>query len=213
MEFDQKYLILDSETRNLNGLIANNPVKDANQCWDLSWLEAKGNFIIAEHENFIDVPNLQLSDLVAKLTHFDRAKYNRLKKQPETVWAALKKFLYNEEYMIVGQNIINFDVYIIGILAKTVGENIDWSFTERILDTRALAIAYKNNIERPRDGRLYNWQHKILNDRTLKGKASQSALLKEFGIQSVNEDARHSGLVDCKDTFAIFKELKKRMGL
>ena len=122
--------------------------------------------------------------------------------------------MYDPEYILVGQNILGFDGFLCDILARQAGERVDYSkFYDRMYDTRAFGLAYKNNLEKPQRGSMLEWQFKILNDKTLKGKVSQTALLKDLGITSSDESARHSSLCDCRDTLMIFNELKKRLKL
>lgn len=213
LSFDQKAITLDTESRNLNLVINDGSLQNGNAPWDIAWLETKGNFPIKEHQYYIDVPNLNLSDLVKKLTHFDQTKYDREKKPAPVVLRELKKYLYDPSYIIIWQNGLKFDCFLLSDLFARCGEKIDWSFMDRVYDTRPLGLAYKNNLEKPRNGSLLEWQYKILNDKNLKGRVSQTALLKEFGLESVDEGARHSALCDVKDTFNIFLQLKKRLEL
>jgi hypothetical protein len=214
LPFDFKALTIDVESRNLN-LSPRIGDFNSNKVWQVSFIETSGTRILNEFDFYVDVPNLDLSDQVKVLTNFDQFKYNKLKKPAEEVWPIVKKYLYDEQYIIIGQNIMGFDQYCCDILAHQAGDKIDYSkFIERIYDTRAFGLAYKNTIDKPRNCyNLYLWQHKILNDRSLKGKVSQTALLKDLGLQSVNEASRHDALTDVKDTFNIFTELKKRMQL
>ncbi|MBP9682099.1 MAG: hypothetical protein KBD76_11890 [Bacteriovorax sp.] len=203
----------DFETRNLN---TSHRIEDvnSNKAWQLGWINSSGSKIISENEYYIDVPNLNLSDVVRKLTNFDAEKYKREKKSATEVWEKFKKVLYDPEYILVGQHILGFDIFLCDILAKQAGERVDYSkFLDRVYDTRAFGLAYKNNIEKPQRGSMLEWQFKILNDKTLKGKVSQTALLKDLGITSSDEKFRHSAIVDCRDTLAIFNELKKRLKL
>lgn len=213
LSYDQKICVYDFETRNLN---ISHRIEDvnSNKAWQLGWINSSGSKIISENEYYIDVPNLNLSDVVRKLTNFDAEKYKREKKSATEVWEKFKKVLYDPEYILVGQNILGFDIFLCDILAKQAGERVDYSkFLDRVYDTRAFGLAYKNNIEKPQRGSMLEWQFKILNDKTLKGKVSQTALLKDLGITSSDESSRHSSLTDCRDTLAIFNELKKRLKL
>lgn len=211
--YDQKILVVDVETRHLN---LSHRIEDynSNKVWQVSWIESVGQKIIKEHDHYVDVPRLNLSNLVAKLTHFDSYEYERKKKPAAGVWEQVKKYIYDKDYLIVGQNILGFDCYLLDTLARQAGERIDYSlFLERIYDTRAFGLAYKNGIEKPQKGSMIEWQFKILSDRSLKGKVSQTALMKDLGITSSDDDSRHNAIVDCRDTLAIFQELKKRLKL
>lgn len=213
IEYNQKIIILDVESRNLN---LSHRIEDnnSNRVWQLGWIEAIGTKTISEHEYYVDVPNLNLSDLVKKLTNFDPEKYHKLKRPASEVWDKFKIKLYNEDYLIGGQNVLGFDCQMLDTLARQAGERVDYSkFYDRMYDTRAFGLAYKNNLEKPQRGSMLEWQFKILNDKTLKGKVSQTALMKDLGITSSDENSRHSSLTDCRDTLAIFNELKKRLKL
>ena len=213
IEYNQKIIIVDCESRNLN---LSHRIEDnnSNKVWQLGWIEAIGTKTLAEHEYYVDVLNLNLSDLVKKLTNFDAEKYHKLKRPASEVWDKFKVKLYNEDYLIGGQNVLGFDCPLMDTLARQAKERVDYSkFYDRMYDTRAFGLAYKNNIEKPQRGSMLEWQFKILNDKTLKGKVSQTALLKDLGITSSDESARHSSLCDCRDTLMIFNELKKRLKL
>ena len=213
IEYNQKTCVWDHESRNLN---LSHRIEDvnSNRSWQLGWINSIGSKIISENEYYIDVPNLNLSDLVRKLTNFDAEKYKNQKKSATEVWEKFKKVLYDPEYILVGQNILGFDGFLCDILARQAGERVDYSkFYDRMYDTRAFGLAYKNNLEKPQRGSMLEWQFKILNDKTLKGKVSQTALMKDLGITSSDENSRHSSLTDCRDTLAIFNELKKRLKL
>lgn len=214
LNYNYKAITLDCETRSLNLCHRVNDW-NANKVWQISWIETCGAKILNEFDFYVDVPNLNLSDIVKTLTNFDAAKYNRLKKPAEEVWPIVEKYLYSEDYIIIWQNGLGFDCYMLDTLARQAGSKIDYSrFVERSYDARAFGLAYKNSLDKPRNcDNLYLWQHKILNDRSLKGKVSQTALLKDLGLKSVDEGSRHNSLTDVKDTFNIFTELKKRMQL
>lgn len=213
LEYNQKICVYDFESRHL-GLGHRIEDPNSNKAWQLGWINSIGSKIISENEYYIDVPNLNLSDLVKKLTNFDAEKYHKQKKSATEVWEKFKKVLYDPEYILVGQNLLGFDIFLCDILARQAKERVDYSkFLDRIYDTRAFGLAYKNNLEKPQRGSILEWQFKILNDRSLKGKVSQTALLKDLGITSSDESSRHSSLCDCRDTFAIFCELRKRLSL
>ena len=106
---------------------------------------------------------------------------------------------------------MGFDIYMVAILQRFLGEEPDFSYLTRIYDTRALAKAYRENIDKPQ-GDLLNWQYKIINDRSLKAKVSQNQLLKFFDIDH-DPSKLHDALYDIRMCFKVFKELKKRMDL
>jgi len=205
LAFDQHYLILDCETDGLN-LCYSRP-------WEVALLFCKGNNIIESKQLFIDVPNLNLSQEIRMLTGFDEREYNLNKKPPKEVWDICKKYIYDPKYILVGQNILKYDSWLLKSLAKLAGEeDFDFSFTKRILDTRFLGLAHKNGIEKPRDGDYEKWFYKLHNDKNIKGNVGQLTLLKEFGIE-FNKESLHSAEYDCRMCFEIFKHLKQALKL
>ena len=177
---NQKFIVFDTETEGLN-LHSSRP-------WQISWIVCQGNRIIETHDEYVDHKNLQLSDIVKRLTGF--------------TW---------EKYIVVGQNLLGFDVYMISELQRLLGEEPNYSYLPRIYDTRALGKAYREELDRPK-GNLLSWQYKIINDRSLKAKVSQNQLLKFFSID-FEESKLHNALYDIKMCFKVFLELKKNMNL
>ena len=127
------------------------------------------------------------------------------------VWSKFEKYIFDPQYIVVGQNLLGFDVYMIAALQRMLGQTPDYSYLPRIYDTRALAKAYREELDRPK-GNLLSWQYKIINDRTLKAKVSQNQLLKFFDID-FDEDKLHDALYDIKMCYQVFLKLKKHMDL
>ena len=99
----------------------------------------------------------------------------------------------------------------IAILQRLLGQQPDYSYLTRIYDTRALGKAYREEIQKPsRD--FLSWQYKIINDRSLKARASQNQLLKFFDID-FDDGKLHNALYDIKMCFKVFLKLKKHMDL
>ena len=86
-------------------------------------------------------------------------------------------------------------------------------FMDRFMDTRFLAVAWKNELDKPRDGDYLSWFYKLQNDSSLKRRGvGQEALLKAFGIP-YDRHKLHDGLYDVKKNWEIFQELKKTLKL
>ena len=203
LPYNQKYICFDTETDGLN-LVSVKP-------WQIAWSLAEGSKITKVYDEYIDWPDLEISDMIAKLTGFNRSTYNKKKKPPEVVWEMMKKDLYDPERIVVGQNLIGYDIFVLASLQKYIGEIPDYSYLPRIYDTSPLGKAYKEGLQKPANGDFLAWQYKIKHDRSLKAKSSQLYQLKNLGIP-FEEKMLHSAEYDVSMTFKIFLELKKRMG-
>jgi DNA polymerase III alpha subunit (gram-positive type) len=203
LPYNQKYLVVDTETEGLN--------LHSSKAWQLSWIVCQGNKILEEHDEFIAHKNLNIPEVVKKMTGFNWDKYNQKSKSLSKVWSKFENYLYDPQYIIVGQNLLGFDVYMLALLQKMLGQQPDYSYLPRIYDTRALAKAYRENLDKPKDNFL-SWQYKIINNRSLKAKVSQGTLLKFFDIDH-DESKLHDALYDIKKCFEVFCELKRRMDL
>lgn len=179
--------------------------------WQLAWIVCEGNKVIQKYDRYLDFPNLNIPDVVQKLTGFNWNHYNARKEDPKLVYNDFKKYLFNPEYKIVGQNLLGFDIYMVAVIQKFINEKIDYSYIDKIYDTRALGKAYREGLQKPKSN-LLSWQYKIINDRSLKAKVSQNQLLKYFSID-FDERKLHEALYDVEMCFKVFTELKKNMEL
>jgi len=196
---DQKYICFDFETCHLNLL------DTSNKPWQLSYIIAKGNQIQKEVDNYIFWPNLKLSEGAKEVTHFDERKYHSLASDPKDILSAFEDYLYDPDYLIIGQNLLGFDVYIHNIYRKLLNKPSDFSFTKRIIDTNCIAKAIKKNHKINRDSDFIYWQYK-LNDYREKGlKTSIKAQLKEYKID-FDESMLHNSLYDVQMNFRIFQK-------
>ena len=71
------------------------------------------------------------------------------------------KYIYDKDYIIIGQNLLGFDVYIHRIYCKYLGIKPDYSYISRIYDTNCIAKAIKKDLQPPKDLELIYWQYKL----------------------------------------------------
>lgn len=200
---NQKYLVFDTETEGLN--------LHSSRTWQVSWLICQGNTVIKENDRYISHSDLQINKKVEHLTGFSWDEYNERKEPLRKVWADFKTDLFNPEYKIIGQNLLGFDVYMVAGMQRLLGETPDYSYLDRIYDTRAFGKAYREELDRPKKD-LLSWQYKIIHDRSLKARVSQKQLLKFFGIE-FEEERLHDALYDNRMCFKVFSKLRKEMNL
>jgi DNA polymerase III epsilon subunit-like protein len=198
LRFDkkQKYLDFDTETEGLN-LIRSRP-------WQVAWLVVEGGKILEKHDMFLDWPNLDVSAGAAKITGFTMEEYNKRKESPRKVWEKFSKHLYDEDTFIVGQNLLGFDVYMVNIWRELMKLEADYSYVERIIDTRALAVAIAKDIPVDKDD-FISWQYRLINHRERKLKTSQAFLLKKYNIDH-DPKRLHDALYDIEMNFKVFRK-------
>jgi DNA polymerase III alpha subunit (gram-positive type) len=195
---DQKYIVFDYETEGLN-LYYSKP-------FQLSFVIAQNKKIIKKVDNYISWPNFKISDEAAKVTKFNVNVYNKLKKDAKEVLKEFDHYLYDPEYMVVGHNIANYDVYIHNTHRRLTGHSTDYSYMDRILDTNCLAKSYKCDIPKDVNDNLLQWQQKLISFRKKGVKTNQAAMLKEFNID-FDPDKLHNSLYDVEKNAEMFFQL------
>tara|TARA_R110001632_G_scaffold106517_1_gene216036 strand:+ start:175 stop:789 length:615 start_codon:yes stop_codon:yes gene_type:complete len=203
LPYNQRYCVWDFETEGLN--------QRYSKPWQLAWTIFEGERKVETQNRFINIPNLQLSDVVKRITKFDKAKYDRLKEPAIDVYKAFEKEINDPRNVFVGQNLINYDIFILASMQKDLGFKLNNAYMDRIIDTRPLGVAFQEKLEKPK-GNFLSWQYKIINDRSLKSKASQKFLLNLLQIP-FDENKLHDADYDSLMCFEIFKNLKKALKL
>lgn len=196
LRFDkkQKYITIDCETEGLN-LIKSRP-------WQVSWVLCQGGEVIEKFDKFLFWDNLDVSPDAARITGFNQKVYESKAQDPKEVWKEFSKFLYDENIKIIGQNFLGFDVYMINIWCKLIGIGSDYSFIDRVIDTRAIEMAISKEAPVDYENFIY-WQYRWLNHRDRKVKTSQAYMLKKYEIDH-DPDMLHNSLYDVEMTYKIF---------
>jgi DNA polymerase III epsilon subunit-like protein len=198
---DLNIISVDWETQGLNLAQSNLP-------WQLGLVVIENGVIVKEIEKHLKYNNLVLSEDAARITQFNRERYERLAEPPEEVYDLLAEYLFNPKYIIIGSNLLNFDVYITSILQRFLGKKVDYSYVSRIYDIVALGRAYKLNERFPENKEdITPWMYRMMNYRQKGLKASLAALVKDFNIP-YDENMHHvSATYDCKLAYQVFKQL------
>lgn len=195
-KINQKFVVFDTETEGLS-LTDSRP-------WQLSWIVCKGEEILEEHDEFVFYDDLNVSEEAARITGFNKEKYISKAKPPMEVWRKFANYLYDNNNILVGQNVLGYDIYILNTMMRGIGVQNDWSFVNRMLDTKALATALFKDIKP--SGDLLSWQMKLMNHREKGLKTSQGFLLKQFGIDH-DPSKLHDALYDIQMNYKIFRKL------
>ena len=193
---NQKYVVFDTETEGLS-LTSSRP-------WQLSWIVCQGENILEQHDEFILFGDLDMSEDAARITNFNKSVYLQSAKDPLEVWQKFAPYLYDEKNILVGQNLLGYDIYILNVLMNHLGMKNNWSFLPRIVDTKALATALFKDIKL--SGDRLSWQMKLMNFREKGLKTSQGFLLKHFGIDH-DPSKLHNAMYDITMNYKIFRKL------
>jgi|TARA_B100000131_G_scaffold92939_1_gene89792 DNA polymerase III epsilon subunit-like protein len=164
----------------------------------------EGDKIIDKRDFFIHWPNLNVSEGAARVTGFSYKEYAKKSKPPNLVWEKFAEDLYDKNNLIVGQNLLGFDVYMVNIWRKLMGMDADYSYVDRIIDTKSLATAIAKEIPVEREN-FINWQYRLLNHKERGLRTSQATLLKKYNIDH-DPQRLHDALYDIEMNFKIFKK-------
>jgi len=192
----QKYIIFDTETEGLN-LIKSKP-------WQAAWIVAEGNKVIKKYDKLIKWDDLKVSKDAARITGFSKSYYEKNAEDPKKVWDEFSKYLYDDDYLIVGQNLLGFDVYMVDVWRKLIGEPLLQDYINRIIDTRSLGVSISRNIPLNKDNFL-SWQYKMLEIKTKRGENSMGTLLKKYNIPH-DPKKLHDALYDINMNYKVFRK-------
>lgn len=205
-----KYIIWDLETENLN-LFFNRP-------WEVGYAVAHGKKIVKRVNKRILWPDLDISPAAAQVCQFDLEEYKATAEDALEVLNEFEGYLYNDEYVSVFYNGINFDSDILQNWRRGVGKESDYSFMGRSLDVLALGRAYNGSFPLPKTKEeFYEWQHKMLNylsdpkTRRQRSKEIGSTTLQKLcaalDVQVDSDGFWHKGLYDVVATFRVLEQL------
>ena len=194
-KFNQKYVIFDTETEGLN-LVTSKP-------WQLAWIEAEGKKITKKQNRFLMWEDLNVSEDAARVTGFNYKSYVKQAEDPAIVYKEFIDLINQDDVMIVGQNLLGYDIYILGVIARQLGLKIDYSFVNRIFDTKAIATALAKGNKTPDKDDFASWQIKWLNYRERGLKSNQKYLLEYYDID-FDPKKLHDALYDIEKNFEIF---------
>ena len=194
-KFDQKYVIFDTETEGLN-LVTSKP-------WQLAWIETEGKKIKKKQNRFLMWEDLNVSEDAARVTGFNYESYAQKAEDPTIIYKDFIDLISQDDVIIVGQNLLGYDIYILGVIARQLGFNIDYSFVDRIFDTKAIATALAKGNKNPDKEDFISWQLKWLNYRERGLKTNQKYLLEYYDID-FDSKKLHDALYDIEKNFEIF---------
>jgi DNA polymerase III epsilon subunit-like protein len=201
-----KYLIFDVETESTN-LALSRP-------WQFAAILCDEQKILNEYNLLIDIPNLKISKDAERITVFNRETFEEKKISVEKACEQIHPLISSEDKIILGHNILGFDVYQIRNLFKIIDVEIPWElFLERCIDTHCLARGLANKLSPPqKQPQFLLWNYKMLNKIQKNVKTSLQFLAGEYEIP-FDPSKLHDALYDITINFEVFKKIKYEMDL
>ena len=196
-------LVWDAETESL-GLTPN-----SNKIWQLGWILFEGKKETLSREDWLKQDNLDISKDAARITNFSWEEYNRRKVDLEPCFSEFSSYLYNPEYLNIGQNIFNFDHYLVNITRLQLGLKPDFSFIRRSICIRNLHLSLVLDVKPPKIG-TSEWVAFNYKMSGFKKRGVKSNLKYLCGVYEVeyDETKHHSSAnFDVSITKAIFDKL------
>ena len=197
---DQKYMVFDFETCSLN---LSSP---SNKPWQLAYQIYKGRNLIESKDFYIKWDDLKLSEGARQVTNFNDKKYESIAIDPKKVLCSFEKHLYDKDCIVLGHNILGFDIYVHNIFRKLLKLPCDYSYLNRSVDTLCLAKAINSSIDISKSEDFASWQFK-LNSLRIKGvRLNLGACCKKYQID-FDPSKLHDALYDIKKNFEVFQKM------
>ena len=117
-----------------------------------------------------------------------------------------KKFLYNEEYINLGHNILGFDIYIHNIFRKLLGRPTDYSYLKQSIDTLSIAKAIHKDIEYDKEIDFLSWQFKLNSVYERGMRLNLGACCKTYDVE-FDPEKLHDALYDIQKNYEVFKKM------
>lgn len=168
-------------------------------------LICQGKKILDKIERKIWWPDLNMSEGAAAINHFNYEEYKNQAQPADKMLDLFEAYLYDERYMNVGQNTLGFDCCIHNIWRRELGRKADFSYTERLYDTKACFAAIMKGAKNPPKDDFLAWQYTFLNLRERGLKTSLSHQMKHYNL-AYDPNKHHDACVDVEYTFEVFKK-------
>jgi DNA polymerase III epsilon subunit-like protein len=195
---NQKYIIFDYETCNLN------LASEDNKPWQLSFIVADYNKVYEEKDYYLKWKDLNISEDAARITGFSKKNYEKHAVCPKLALDHFEKYLYDDKIIPLGHNVLGFDIYIHKIHRQLCKKKPNFSYLNRIIDTNCLAKASAEKIKNTSNNKLA-WQFSLNNyiKRGLKTSLQQCA--KKYSVP-FDASKLHNALYDIKINYEVFKK-------
>ncbi len=195
---DRKLCLFDFESSRVNLQMDNLPF----QC---SFLVVDRQRVHSTSDYYLNWgPGFKMSKGAAQITRFNQAWITN-GHDPEFVLDAFESYATDPEYLLLGHNILGFDVPLWNLWREELGRKREWSMLPRVIDTHLLSRAYKEGWK-PDRGDLLSWQYKVSAAHRKGVKTNLTAMCKELGVE-IDETKTHDGLYDLQLNVQVYWKL------
>lgn len=205
LRFDDnvEYLLFDVESSHLNLL-------HDNFIWQLGFIVFNNKEILEKHQYYVKHDNFKISDDAARVTRFNWDVYNKNAQPQKEIFELFEKYLYDPRYIVLGHNILGFDVHLLLQWRRINNLRANWSYLNRLIDTNCVGKAIKLGMKSIKSDERLEMMFKLSNFFTKGMKTNLTALGKEYGISSdlVNYDELHCGINDCILNHYVWQKMK-----
>ncbi len=198
----KKFLVFDFENVEGLNLFYSRP-------HELGYLIYDGQNLVSEYFSYIKWPDYRPCKEAIPIVKYKQETIDEQGRDPKEVFESFGKLIYDEQYYIIGSNILNYDVMIFFNSMKRLGLKADYSFLNRCYDVNSLFKGYKLGRKVDNENLLTyqfscnNWVQKGL-------KSNLAYMCKDFQIE-FDDTKLHGGAYDAQKTFEIFLNLIKKI--
>lgn len=203
---DRRFFIFDFETSCLNLVLP------YNMPWQVGHAIAEGYNVVEEKETILKWPNYYISPDAARICHFHPSIMEQKGVDPREALEMFDKELYNTDNIIVGTNLLGFDIYIHNMWRHEMGKPTDYSYLNRLIDLQSLAKAFKLQKTFNLEEDFLPQQYRLLNFRQKGLKTNLGQLCQDFGIE-FDANIAHDATYDVVKTFEAFQKLVKALNI
>lgn len=203
----QKYCLYDVETESLS-LSSARP-------WQLSMIDFTLEHTTKNENRYVWWEDLNVSKRAAAITRFDYEFYRNKAEDARAVLEDLEERFDDPEVILVGHNILGYDLMITNVWRRNVGFPIKNRYIGKVIDTLALSRAYRENIppDTSSPEAFLAWQYRILSYRRQKmPKTSLGVMAKELGIET-DKERLHDASYDTHINMEVFKSLLWKLAI
>jgi len=170
-----------------------------------------GKNLVLEKEHWVKWEHKwEMGADAARITGFDWNTYNERATDAVKIRDEFEKYLYDEDYLIVGQNIVGFDLYVDQIYRKLLGRPVRFDWVRRILDTQLLHKAIELNVTPPQIG-TDAWVSFLFKMNSYRSRKLKSSLKHLVGVHGIDyEPDRHHNSATY-DNSLCFQVLQKQL--